>query len=257
LLAGKSVVTISKHVIVHHGLALLQLAERQGRQLRFEGAVGGAMPIVRLLGESLSGDRIERVEAVLSATANAVLSQMEDTGCSMDEAVADACARGYPDADPSADLDGLDAAAKLAILCGLGFGVKVSPDDVDARSAARLAPDVFDRARQSGGTIRQLACAEYDRERGRLTAWVAPVFVPRTSYFARIHGPQNAAVITGRHAGEITISGIGAGGDAVSAAVAGDLMTIARDRAAIVPAPVYVTPQQISGLTDRKLAEAV
>jgi homoserine dehydrogenase len=120
-----------------------------------------------------------------------------------------------------------------------------------------LGPDVFDRARQSGGTIRQLACAEYDRERGQLTAWVAPVFVPRTSYFARIHGPQNAALIAGRHGGEITISGTGAGGDAVSAAVAGDLITIARDRAAIVPAPVYVAPQQISGLTDRKLAEAV
>jgi len=175
----------------------------------------------------------------------------------MDEAIADACARGYADFDPSADLDGFDAAAKIAIVCGVAFGLKVAVDDVDVRSAARLGPDVFDRARESGGTIRQIASAEYDRDRRSLAVWVAPVFVPRSSWFARVAGPFNAAVITGRHAGPVMLSGAGAGADATAVAVISDLITIARDRAAIVPAPTHVTPHQISGLTDYKLAEAV
>src|SRR5205085_7366688 len=99
-------------VIARQGSALLTLAERQGRQLRYEAAVGGAMPIIRALGDGLAGDRVERIDGILNGTANAVLSRMDETGCTMDEAIAAACASGYAEEDPSVDLDGADAAAK-------------------------------------------------------------------------------------------------------------------------------------------------
>ena len=257
LLAGKSVVTANKHVVAHQGPALLGLAERQGRQFRFEAAVGGAMPIVRALGDGLAGEQVTRINAVLSGTTNAVLSRMDADLCAIDDAVADACARGYADADPSADLDGIDAAAKLCILCMIGFGLRVLPAHIDTRTSARLQPEDFRKARLRGGTIRQIARAEYDRDRSTLVAWVAPTFVRGESVFARATGPENAAVITGRFAGDITLTGAGTGGDATAVAAIGDVIAIARDRAAIVPAPVLAEPQTITGLTDHKLAEAV
>lgn len=257
LLAGKSVVTANRQVMAHHGPALLTLAERQGRQLRFEASVGGAMPVVRAIGDGLSGDRILRIDAILNGTSNAVLSRMDALGCAMDEAIADACARGYADWDPTADLEGIDAAAKLVILCALAFNLRVNPADVDTRTTMRLVPEDFRKARLRGGTIRQLAHAAYDRERSSLVAWVAPMFVARESLFARVHGPHNAAAITTVHAGEITVTGPGAGGSASAVAVISDLVAIARDRAAIVPAPVLVEPKEIKGLSDHQLAEAV
>jgi homoserine dehydrogenase len=257
LLAGKSVVTASKQLIAHHGPALLVLAERQGRQLRFEAAVGGAMPIVRTLAEGIVGDRVTRIEAILNATSNAVLSRMEATACSMDEAIAEACAGGYADVDPSVDLDGTDAAAKLAILCALAFRVRVSPQAIDTSSTARIGLDDLRKARERGGTIRQIARATYDPQRALLTAWVAPAFVAETSIFARTIGPQNAAVITCAYGGDVTMTGQGAGGDAPVVAIISDLVSIAKDRAAIVPAPILVDPRDIKGLSEPTFAEAV
>jgi homoserine dehydrogenase len=248
LVAGKSVVTANKQVIAHHGSALLQLAERQGRQLRFEAAVGGAMPIVRAVSDGLAGDRLTRIVAILNGTSNAVLSRMDATDCTMTDAVADARARGWAEADPSTDLDGLDARAKLAILSALGFRLRVDPARIDTRSIAQLQPADLQQVRRCGGAIRQLAFAEYDRVRSALTAWVAPAIVPRSSIFARTSGPQNAAVVTGEHAGDIGVTGAGAGGAATAVAAIGDLLTIARDRAAIVPAPVLSAPSIIKGL---------
>jgi homoserine dehydrogenase len=215
------------------------------------------MPIVRALGDGLAGERITRIEAILNGAANTVLSSMDEAGCSMDEAVADACARGYAEADPSTDLDGTDAAAKLAILCAVGFGVKVAPGRIETRPAGHLQPADFRKVRLRQGTIRQIAHAAFDREHGVLVAWVAPIFVPLTSLFARVSGPQNAAVLSGEYAGIITLTGQGAGGDATAVAAIGDLVAIARDRAAIVPAPALVDPLEIRGLSDHQLAEAV
>jgi homoserine dehydrogenase len=257
LLAGKSVVTSNKLVVAHHGPALLLLAERQGRQLRFGSAVSGAMPLVRVLGDGLSGDRVLSIDATLNATTSAVLSRMAETECSMDEAIAHACAQGYADADPSTDLDGLDAAAKLAVVCALAFGLRVTPDAIDTRSTSRIGLDHLRRAKHRGGTIRQIAHASFDPARGALTAWVAPVFVPEASLFARMQGPQLASVINCAHAGEVTITGAGAGGEATAVAVLSDIRTIARDRAALVPAPVLVEPREIKGLSDHSFAEAV
>ena len=233
------------------GASLLTLAARQGRQLRFEAAVGGAMPIVRAIGDGLAGDRITRIVAILNGTTNAVLSRMEATGCSLADALADARARGFAESDPSADLDGDDAAAKLAILCALAFGLRVDPSQIDTRSSRRSRRTTSHAARADGGTIRQIAHAEYDRDTSTLTAWVAPVVVPRGSIFASATGAQNAALITGEHSGETGIFGTGAGGDATAVAILSDLAAIARDRAAIVPAPASSDrPDSFCGLHD-------
>jgi homoserine dehydrogenase len=257
LLAGKSVVTASKQVMAHQGHALLTLAERQGRQLRYEAAVGGAMPIVRVLGYGLSGDRVDGLSAILNATSNAVLSRMESEGCDIDEAIASACASGYAEVDPSLDLDGSDAAAKLVVLCALAFRLRVDPDAVETRTTARIGQDTFKRAHLRGGTIRQIAHASFDPLQSVLTAWVAPIFVANDSLFARMTGPQNAAVISCAYAGDVTLSGQGAGGDAPAVAILGDVLEIARDRAAIVPAPSLVEPREIRGLSEHSFAEAV
>lgn len=257
LLAGKSVVTANRQVMAHHGPALLTLAERQGRQLRYEAVAGGAMPIVRALADGLAGDRVLKVEAILNGTTNAVLSQIERDGCTMDEAIADACAHGFAEADPSVDLDGADAATKLAILCTLAFGLRVAPDAIDTRTSKDVSIDDLKRARLRGGTIRQVAHASYVQAKKALTAWVAPTFVPNTSILSRTDGAENAAVVTCQYAGDVTFSGPGAGGDAIAVAMIGDLRAIARDRAAIVPAPVLSEPHEIKGLSERTFAEAV
>ena len=257
LLAGKSVVTASRQVMAHHGVALLTLAERQGRQLRYEAAAGGAMPIVRALGDGLAGDRVLKIEAVLNGTTNAVLSRMEQDGCTMDEAVAEACARGYAESDPNHDLDGKDAAAKLALLASVAFGLRVRPDAIDTRTTRSITAADVRTARQRGGAVRQVAHASYAAERGALTAWVAPVFVPESSVLATLTGALNGAVVSCQHAGEITMTGPGAGGDAVAVAMISDLCAIARDRAAIVPAPVLVEPREIKGFSPQTYAEAV
>jgi homoserine dehydrogenase len=257
LLTGKSVVTVNTQVVAHHGPALLTLAERQGRQLRFSAAVGGAMPIVRAVADGLAGERFTRIDAILNGTTNAVLSRMEASGCGIDAAIAEACASGYAESDPAADLDGVDAAAKLAILCGLVFGVRVRPDAVDARTTGGTRPDDLSDARERGGTIRQIAHATFDEPRSVLVAWVAPTFVPAGSLFARTTGPQNAAVLTGAYGGTVTLTGVGAGSEAMAVAVVSDLVTIARDRAAVVPAPALRDPAVVQGWRNLKLAEAV
>lgn len=257
LLAGKSVVTSNKNVIAHQGPALLLLAERQGRQLRYEGAVGGAMPIVRALGEGLAGDRVLRVDAILNGNSNAVLSRIERTGCSMDEAIAEACAGGLTESNPADDLEGADAAAKLAILCALAFGVRVAPSAIETRSTARVTATDFAEARLRGGTLRQIAHARFDRDQRRLEAWVAPVFVRQGSIFAATEGARNAAVISCEHAGDVILGGQGTGGESSAAAIIADSLAIARDRAAIVPAPVLVPVKDVTGFSDSTFAEAV
>jgi homoserine dehydrogenase len=263
LLAGKSVVTANKQVVAHHGASLWRLAARQGRQFRFEAAVGGAMPIVRAIGDGLAGDRITRIDAILNGTTNTVLSLMESTGCSTEQALVEARGRGLAEADPQADLDGEDAAAKLAILCALAFGLRVDPAEIATQSTAPITQQEIVGARQRGGAIRQLAHAEYDYASRKLTAWVGPVVVANTSIFARTIGADNAALIRGEHCGEVGIFGAGAGGSATAVALVSDIAAIARDRAAVLPAPALsstfsVAPSPFSVRTSSfSLLEAV
>jgi homoserine dehydrogenase len=256
LAAGKSVVTCNKQVIAHCGPELLTLASRQGRQLRFEGAVGGAMPIVGAVSGGLAGDRLRRIVAILNGTTNFVLSRIEALGCSVKEALAEARVRGFAEADAAADLDGIDARAKLSILCALGFGLRVEPSAIETRSVEGLtARDLVD-ARRRGGAMRQVAHAAYDEPRGALTAWVAPVFVPRESLFARTTGIENAAIVSGEYAGDVQLIGAGAGGDVTAVAIISDLVAIARDRSAIVPAPALSRPKTIHGISHASIASA-
>ena len=215
------------------------------------------MPIVRALGDGMAGDHVLRIEAILNGTSNVVLSKMEATGCAMDEAIAEACAAGFAESDPSEDLDGVDAAAKLAILCGLAFGVRVAPSAIDTKSTATVGASEFAAARLRGGTIRQIAHAMFDRDSRRLEAWVAPTFVQKGTLFSTIYGPRNAAIVSCTYAGDIMLSGQGAGGDASAVAIIADVLAIARDRAAIVPAPVLAPAREIKGLSDSPFAEAV
>ena len=239
--AGKSVVTANKQVVAREGHALWSLAARQGRQFRFEAAVGGAVPIVRAIADGLAGDRLIRIDAVLNGTTNGILSQMDATGCALTDALAAAQANGWAEADPSQDLDGDDARAKLAILCALAFGLRVEPEQIAAKSCAAIDAADVAAARRSNGAIRQIAHGEYDHVRRELTAWVAPIVVERGSIFGRTTGPQNAAIITGVHSGEVGIFGTGAGGDATAVAIVSDVVAIARDRAAIVPPPALTS----------------
>src|SRR5262249_8499284 len=183
LAAGKSVVTANKQLIARHGPALASFAARQGRQLRFEAAVGGAMPIVRAIGDGLAGDRVIAIDAILNGTTNAVLSEIDATRGDIDDSIGRARALGYAEADPTADLDGDDARAKLAILCGLAFGLRVDPARIPTGSSASASAADFDRARSRGATIRQVAHADYDRARATLAAWVGPIEVARDSLF--------------------------------------------------------------------------
>jgi len=248
LRAGKSVVTANKQVMAHEGPSLARLAARQGRQLRYEAAVGGAMPIIALL-SALDGDRVRGIEAILNGTTNAVLSRIDETGCSFAAALAEARVRGWAEADAALDVDGIDARAKLALLCAAAFRVRVRPEEIDVRTSRHVHARAFEEARRAGATIRQLACAAYCGASRTLTAWVAPAVVPRESVLGRTRGPRNAAVVRGEFAGEIEVTGVGAGGDATAVAIPSDLLAIARDRAAVVPAPALERPARIAGIS--------
>lgn len=258
LARGKAVVTANKQVIARHARELLALASRQGRQLRFEAAVGGAMPIVAAVRDALAGDRICRLDAVLNGTCTFVLSRVEETGCSVAEALREAQARGLAEADPSADVEGGDAAAKLAILCGLAFGAEIGPERIETRTIAAIKPDDFPEVHRRGLTIRQVASAEYDAERRTLVACVGPRELPRSSFLGRTANADNAAVIRCERAGAIGLFGRGAGGDATAVAIVSDLLAIARDPAAIVPPPSWSRPLKVTSCSVREaLAEAV
>jgi homoserine dehydrogenase len=229
--AGKSVVTANKQLVAERGPELLGLAARYRQQLRFEGAVAGGVPVIRAVQDGLAGDRLVKIEAVLNGTCNYILSRMDGAGLSFADALAEAQARGYAEADPRADVDGVDACAKLAILCAVGFKIRVRPQAIDCASIANITPDDLARARTAGRTIRQVSRAErIDGARPHVRASVGPVVVPLDSPVARAQGCQNVVVVTGELGGETAFSGQGAGGDPTAVAVVSDLLAIARAR---------------------------
>ena len=228
LAAGKSVVTANKQVMASCGPALLREARRHGRHLLFEAAVAGGIPILRGLREGVAGDRLRRIQGILNGTCNYILTRMESAGLSFEDTLGEARRLGYAEADPSADIDGYDAQAKLAILVGVGLGRVVDVDDIPVEPITPVTAVDFAYARRLGCVIRQVARAELLPDGGGLHAAVRPALVSAASALGRVGGSRNIVVVDGEFGGETAFSGFGAGGDPTAVAVVSDLMAIAR-----------------------------
>jgi homoserine dehydrogenase len=227
LLAGKSVVTANKQLMAHHGPELLDLARSRGQEVRFEASVAGGIPVLRALQEGLAGDRLVEVRGILNGTCNYILSRMQAEPIPFADALAEAQRAGYAEADPSEDLDGADAAAKLAIIAAVGLRRPVRVTDIATRSIRPIEPVDFDYARELGCTIRQIARASAE-DNGAVFAAVRPALVPLSSHFGRNEGSQNLVTVRGVFGGETSFSGSGAGGSPTAVAVVSDVLSVRR-----------------------------
>ena len=227
LLSGKSVISANKALLAEHGVALSALAAANGADLNFEAAVAGALPVIRTLRESLAGEHITRVMGIVNGTTNFVLSKMADEGGDYNDVLAEAQALGLAERDPTADVEGFDAAAKAAILAGLAFGGDVALEHVhrEGISAIRSIDVAF--ARRLGYAIKLLAIAERLDEH-RVSVRVHPAMVPLGHPLAQVDGAFNAVFIEGEALGSLMLYGRGAGGEPTASAVLGDLIDAAR-----------------------------
>jgi homoserine dehydrogenase len=224
---GKPVVTANKELIAARGPELLDAAARSGVALLFEAAVGGAIPIIRPLTETLAGERIERVMGIVNGTTNFILTRMADQGTDFATALAEAQELGYAEADPTADISGADAASKASILASLAFATWVGPDQVYREGIAGISPVDLAFAAELGYTVRLLAIAQ--RTGGGVSVRVHPAMVPLDHPLAAIRGATNAILIQGPAVGELLFAGPGAGGEPTATAVLGDVIDAARD----------------------------
>jgi homoserine dehydrogenase len=224
--SGKSVVTANKQLIARHGPDLLQLAATNGVHLEFGASVAGGVPVLPALRTGLSGDSLHGIAGILNGTCNYILSRIENARIPFSEALEEAQARGYAEADASEDLDGGDARAKLAILALAGLHTRVIPESVRARTIRAIDAVDFDYAAQLGCTIRQISRA--DLKGDTLFAEVGPCLVSTDSPFGRVQRNLNLVLTSGKYGGDMAFLGAGAGGDPTAVAVVSDLMFIAR-----------------------------
>ena len=224
--AGKPVITANKALLAAHGAELFAAADAAGVDLLFEAAVAGGIPFIRPLRESLRGEPIRRVMGIMNGTTNYILTRMTEAGAQYGEALAEAQALGYAEADPTADVEGLDAAAKIAIVASIAFGVDVTDSMVDAEGISSITADDIAFATRNGFVIKLLAVAErFDTESGyELIAAVHPVLVPASHPLASVRESFNAVFVEGEAVGELMFYGRGAGGDPTASAVLGDLI---------------------------------
>jgi homoserine dehydrogenase len=230
---GKSVVTANKAVLAQSTGELAQAAERAHVDLYFEAAVAGAIPVIRPLTQSLAGDSVLRVAGIVNGTTNYILSEMDSTGADYETALADASALGYAEADPTADVEGYDAAAKAAILASIAFHTRVTADDVYREGITKVTPADFASARALGRTIKLLSICERitgDDGQERVSARVYPALVPLSHPLANVNGAFNAVVVEAEAAGRLMFYGQGAGGTPTASAVMGDVVMAARNR---------------------------
>jgi homoserine dehydrogenase len=227
---GKSIVTANKQLIARHGPELLQLAAANGCKLEFGASVAGGVPVLPALRTGLCGDRLHGIAGILNGTCNYILSRIETDRIPFSEALEEAQARGYAEADASEDLDGGDARAKLAILALAGLRVRVSPTDIRARTIRPVEAVDFDYAADLGCTIRQISRA--DLKDSTLFAEVGPSLVPASSPFGRVQKNLNLVLTSGEFGGDMAFLGAGAGGDPTAVAVVSDLISVAESPAA-------------------------
>ena len=250
LQAGKPVVTANKALIAARGEELLTLAESAGVPLLFEAAVGGGIPIIRPLSETLAGEQIDRVLGIVNGTTNYILTRMSEEGTSYKAALAEAQELGYAEADPSADVSGADAAAKAAILASLAFGTWVSVETVYTEGIERVDPIDVRIAGELGYTVKLLAVAE-NTAKG-VSVRVHPTFLPNDHPMAVIRGATNAIFVEGPSFDQLLFAGPGAGGEPTATALLGDVVDAARELLAgaqVVP-PIRFQPGRIMDFAD-------
>jgi homoserine dehydrogenase len=252
LRAGKSVVTANKALLAEDGGALHDAAAEGGADLYYEAAVAGAIPLLRPLRESLHGDRVTRVTGIVNGTTNFILSSMDGTGAGFTEALEEATALGYAEADPTADVEGFDAAAKAAILASLAFHTRVTAADVHREGITTVSAADVASAKEMNCTIKLLCIAE--RSGDSVSVRVHPAMIPRSHPLASVGGAFNAVFVEADAAGQLMFYGQGAGGAPTASAVLGDLVAVGRNRLAGVRA---ASESAYAKLRIRPMGEAV
>jgi homoserine dehydrogenase len=229
---GASVVSANKALLAEDGSTLFEAAEKAGRDLFYEASVAGAIPILRPLRESLAGDQVTRVLGIVNGTTNFILDRMDSSGAGFTEALEEAQALGYAEADPTADVEGFDAAAKAAILASLAFHTRVTAADVHREGIAEVTASDVASAAEMGCVVKLLAiCAlENGPDGPAVSARVHPAMIPRTHPLASVREAYNAVFVESEAAGQLMFYGPGAGGSPTASAVMGDLVTVARNR---------------------------
>jgi homoserine dehydrogenase len=225
LRAGKPVVTANKQLVAQHGDELFEAAREAGVQVRFEAAVAGAVPVIRIVGEGLPSVALERISGIVNGTTNFILSEMAATGATYDDVLGRAQELGYAEADPTEDVNGADAAAKMAILARLGFHTPVDLADVSYEGIEEISPDDIAYARELGLSLKLLGVAERHGS-DAISVRVFPCFLYAGHPLAPVEGPFNAVTLEGPSITEITLSGPGAGGTETASAVLADVVSI-------------------------------
>ena len=258
--SDKSVVTANKQLIAHRGSELIALARRMRQQIEFGASVAGGVPVISGLRDGLAGDELFKIRGILNGTCNYILSQIETNGIPFATALREAQKLGFAEADPTEDIDGLDARAKLTILARVGLHCNVSAENISARSIAAIDSVDFEYANQLGCTIRQISWAELPAESraeskgDELFAAVQPALVELSSPLARVEGSQNLVMATGKYGGETVFGGHGAGGHPTAVAVVSDILAIARAKQAgmsYAVQPIEKTPTVTDDFTTK------
>ncbi|MEU3877703.1 MULTISPECIES: homoserine dehydrogenase [Streptomyces] len=234
---GASVVSANKALLAQDGAALHAAAEQQGVDLYYEAAVAGAIPLIRPLRESMAGDKVNRVLGIVNGTTNFILDRMDTSGAGYSEALDEATALGYAEADPTADVEGYDAAAKAAILAGIAFHTRVRLDDVYREGMTEVTAADFASAKKMGCTIKLLAICERAADGQSVTARVHPAMIPLSHPLASVREAYNAVFVEAEAAGQLMFYGPGAGGSPTASAVLGDLVAVCRNRLAEATGP--------------------
>jgi homoserine dehydrogenase len=227
LAGGKPVVTANKELLANHGTELFAAADAAGRDLLFEAAVAGGIPLIRALRESLRGEPIDRVLGIVNGTTNYILTKMAEDGADYADALAEAQRLGYAERDPTADVEGFDAGAKAAIIATIAFGARVRAGDVYHEGISRITADDIDAAHRLGYVVKLLAIAERDAATGDIAVRVHPAMVPRHHPLASVRESYNAVFVEGGAVGSLMFYGRGAGGRPTASAVLGDLIDAA------------------------------